>query len=231
MDQFVLPTAAISDAVVRLGLELRLGPPGLRPVIPGSAIAGRALPTRHAGSVDVFLEAIERAGKDAAGRVLLADNGGRTDEACIGDLVTLEAARAGLAGIVIWGFNRDSAEIRRIGLPVFSLGQLSAGPRRDDRRPEDSLGSADLGDHAVTADDVIYADDDGVVVVPVSELTEIERIARQIFETERAQADQARSGPTLRQQFGFDDYLAARDADPSLTFRQHLRRRQASIEE
>lgn len=231
MDQPVLPTAAVSDAVVRLGLELRLGPAGLRPVIAGSAIAGRALPARHAGSVDVFLEAIERAGNAAAGRVLVADNRGRTDEACIGDLVTLEAARAGLAGIVIWGLNRDSAEIRRIGLPVFSLGQLSAGPRRDDQRPEDALGSAGIGDHTVRADDVIYADDDGVIVVPASAMDDIERIGREIFETERAQADLARSGPTLREQFGFDGYLAARDADPSLTFRQHLRRRQASIEE
>jgi len=231
MDLPILPTAAISDAVVRLGLELRLGPPGLRPVIPGSMIGGPALPARHAGSVDVFLEAIERAGDDARGRVLVADNGGRLDEACIGDLTVLEAARAGLAGIVIWGLNRDVVEIRRIGLPVFSLGHLSAGPRRDDPRPADAWFSAALGGHVVTPSDVVYADDDGVIVVPASSRTEIERVARQIFETERTQADLARTGPTLREQFGFTDYLAARDADPSLTFRQHLRARQASIEE
>ncbi len=46
----------------------------------------------------IFLEALERA---EAGDVLVADNGGRLDEACIGDLAVIEAAAAGLAGVVI----------------------------------------------------------------------------------------------------------------------------------
>ena len=46
------------------------------------------MPARHYGSVDVFLEALSSAGP---GDVLVIDNGGRTDEACIGDLVALEA--------------------------------------------------------------------------------------------------------------------------------------------
>ncbi|HLO36240.1 MAG TPA: RraA family protein, partial [Candidatus Deferrimicrobium sp.] len=132
MDIPILPTAAVADAVVRHGLPLRLGPAGLGPVIAGRPIAGRVIPVRHAGSVDVFLEALERLGPAAAGRILVADNDGRLDEACIGDLVTLECASAGLAGIVIWGLHRDTTELRRIGLPVFSLGTCPAGPRRDD---------------------------------------------------------------------------------------------------
>ena len=38
---------------------------------------------RHHGSVDIFLEALERR---QAGDVLVIDNGGRTDEGCVGDL-------------------------------------------------------------------------------------------------------------------------------------------------
>jgi hypothetical protein len=48
-------------------------------------------------SVDVFLEAVRRG---RPGDVLVVDNGGRADEACIGDLVVLEATAAGLAGLV-----------------------------------------------------------------------------------------------------------------------------------
>jgi regulator of RNase E activity RraA len=65
----------------------------LRAVVPGSRLAGRACPARHAGSVDAFLEAFETA---AQGDVLLVDNGGRLDEACAGDLVDLEAQGAGV---------------------------------------------------------------------------------------------------------------------------------------
>ena len=51
-------------------------------------IAGRALPAKHFGSVDIFLEAMMSAEQ---GDVLVIDNNGRADEGCIGDLTTLEA--------------------------------------------------------------------------------------------------------------------------------------------
>jgi hypothetical protein len=46
-----------------------------------------------------------------------------------------------------------------------------------------------------------------------------------------AQARRIREGGTLRQQTAFDDYLARRAADPSFTFRQHLRRTGGAVEE
>ena len=178
----------------------------------------------------MFLEALEGAGTDARGRVLVIDNDGRLDEGCIGDLVTLEAAAAGIAAIVVWGLHRDTAELWRIGLPVFSLGTLPAGPRREDPRPADAFDRATAGEIVVTADDVVFVDDDGLVAVSSADLDVVDT-ARQIVVTERAQADLARAGTSLREQFGFADYLRARADDPSVTFRRHLRERQASIEE
>jgi regulator of RNase E activity RraA len=226
-----LPTAAVADALVRHGLDLRVGPMSLRPVIPDVGIAGPAMPVRHVGSVDVFLEALERAGGAARGRVLVVDNGGRTDEACIGDLVSLECRRAGIAGIVIWGAHRDTSELRRIGLPVFSLGQLSAGPRRGDPRPPDVFDLARVGELVVTSADTVFVDDDGLVVVGAADLGAVIATAAEIVATERAQADRARAGSTLRDQLGFADYLRMRAGDPALAFRTHLREREASIEE
>jgi len=226
-----IATAAVADAAVRHQRALRLGPVGLRSVIPGSVVAGRALPVRHVGSVDVFLEALERAGGDARGRVLVIDNDGRLDEGCIGDLVALECAAAGIAAVVVWGLHRDTAELRRIGLPVFSLGTLSAGPRREDPRPADAFDRATLGEIVVTADDTVFVDDDGLIAVSAADIDAVVETAREIVVTERAQADRARAGTSLRDQFGFADYLRARAEDPSVTFRRHLRDRKASIEE
>jgi hypothetical protein len=54
-------TPFIADACVLLGLPVRIGPHGLRPNIAGAKAAGPARPARHAGSTDVFLEAIASA--------------------------------------------------------------------------------------------------------------------------------------------------------------------------
>ena len=83
----------------------------------------------------------------------------------------------------------------------------------------------------MTADDVVFADEDGAVVVAAAEVERVVATAGDIVFTERAQAELAQDGASLREQFGFADYLAARAADPMLTFRRHLRERRASIEE
>jgi 4-hydroxy-4-methyl-2-oxoglutarate aldolase len=56
-----LSTPLIADAALRLKIPLRISPPGIRPVTPTQRLAGPALPVRHFGSVDVFLEAMHGA--------------------------------------------------------------------------------------------------------------------------------------------------------------------------
>lgn len=223
-----LSTPLIADACLRLGVSLRAAAAGIRPVIAGTRVAGRALPARHYGSVDVFLEACGRA---RPGDVLVIDNAGRTDEACIGDLTVLEAQAAGIAALVVWGLHRDTAELIEIGVPVYSYGSCPAGPTRLDSQEPDALRSAGFGPHTVTSDDVVFADDDGVVFVPLARVDEVVSTARDIWTTEREQARRIVAGETLRRQTSFDEYLMARAADPTYTFRRHLRRLGGAIEE
>lgn len=222
-----LTTAHLADACLRAGVPMRCAP--LPPVVPGWRAAGRALPCVHVGSVDVFLEAYESAGP---GDVLVVDNGGRRDEACVGDLAVLEARAAGLSGVVVWGLHRDTADIRAIGLPVFSLGTLPSGPQRLDPRPADGgLLRAVVAGFEVTRSDAVLADDDGVVAVPFDRAEELTTLAAAIRDTERQQAELVRGGTSLRDQLRFGDYLARRRTQPDLTFRQHLRSIGGAIEE
>jgi 4-hydroxy-4-methyl-2-oxoglutarate aldolase len=223
-----LSTALIADAAVRLKIPLRVAPPALRPLDGRSQLAGRACPVRHYGSVDIFLEAISRASQ---GDVLVIDNGGRLDEACIGDLSALETKTCGLAGMVVWGLHRDTAELMRIGFPVFSLGCTPVGPRRLDTAEPDALRSARLGEFAVTAEDAVFGDADGVVVVPGGRLEQLLPLALQIAQAERHQADALRSGRTLQEQLRFKEYLTRSSAEPGYTFRKHLRAIGGAIEE
>src|SRR5258705_4605961 len=122
-----LSTPLIDDAALRLKIPLRISPSGIRPVTPNQRLAGPALPVRHFGSVDVFLEAMQSA---RPGQILVIDNGGRLDEGCIGDLIALEAKHCGLARIIVWGAHRDTPEPRQIRLPNFSYCVWPSSPLR-----------------------------------------------------------------------------------------------------
>jgi 4-hydroxy-4-methyl-2-oxoglutarate aldolase len=223
-----LSTPLVADACIRCAVPLRAAPPGIAPVVAGSRIAGRALPARHYGSVDVFLEAFGRAEQ---GDVLVIDNGGRTDEACVGDLAVLEAEAAGVTALVVWGLHRDTQELAEIGMPVFSYGSYAPGPVRLDEQEPEALAVARFGPHLVSADDVVFGDDDGVMFVRADRVEEVLATAREIWQIERVQAGRIRAGETLRRQTAFDDYVARRAADSSYTFRRHLRRIGGAIEE
>src|SRR5687768_10400966 len=179
-------TPFIADACVQLSLPVRVASHGLKCNFPGSKAAGPARPARHAGSTDVFLEAIAVADK---GDVLVIDNGGRTDEGCIGDLVVGEAFMSGLAATICWGTHRDTAAIVAIGARVWSLGTCPNGPLELRRRSMTALTAASLGAVTVTPDDFVFADDDGVVVVAGQELDRVVGTARDIALREGAQAE------------------------------------------
>ena len=97
--------------------------------------------------------------------------------------VFLDAAAGGVAGIVIWGLHRDTVDIARIGMPLFSLGALPSGPQRLDPRAPDALVAAHVGDWTVTGEDAVFGDEDGILFVPLDRVDEVLDVAR-FFERE-----------------------------------------------
>lgn len=157
------------------------------------------------------------------GEVLVVDNGGRLDEACIGDIVLLEAKAAGAVGFVIWGLVRDTQELSEIGFPVFSLGSLPTGPQRSSIRSPDALERASIGRNSVTARDFVAADANGVLFIAEDRLEEIVPAAVSYRDTEAKQLKAMGEGQNFRTQVRFTEYLSRREQNPGYGFRQHLK--------
>lgn len=94
-----------------------------------------------------------------------------------------------------------------------------------------SPGVRNVRPHTVTVNDFLLGDDDEVVFVPLDRAADVAEGATAIRDTERAQAARMQPGNSLRNQVDFAGYLAAREADPEVTFRQYLRSVGGEIEE
>ena len=217
-------TAHLADACLAQNVQLRVAPPQIRPLITPVRVAGRALPVVHHGSVDVFFDAMTRADD---GDILVIDNGDRRDEACIGDLTVAEAVAFGIGAFVLWGMHRDTAELIEIGLPIFSSGFHPVGPRGVRAATQTAC---KIGDFEVTRDDVVIADADGILFVPLANIKAVAEAARNIANTERLQRARLAEGITLHQQFEWETYAAARAKNPKYTLREHLRSLNRAIE-
>lgn len=98
------------------------------------------------------------------GAVLVVDGGGSLNCALVGDLIAQSAVDQGWAGVIVNGAVRDASVLATLDLGVKALGTM---PLRSVRR---DLGESDgvvaFGGVIFTPGDRLFADTDGVLVLP-----------------------------------------------------------------
>jgi len=204
-----LYTAVLSDVLDGLGYRDHAMTAGIRPAFPGAVLVGRA---HTLLSSDVYHVPDDPYGMEIAAidsvppnYVVVAATNDSTRTCVWGELLSTATRARGGRGAVIDGHTRDVRQIERMGFPVFSTGM----------RPVDSLGRGRIVGYAepvlcggvlVNEGDIVFADVDGVVVIPRAVEDEAIRRAREKVAGENAMRARLLEGKTLREafdEFGF----------------------------
>lgn len=168
----------LADICKELGIPAVL-PARIRPTSTGK-IMGRAKtlalgkidPTGPSDSWEGIYGALQSYDFVRQGDVIMVAND-VPERAYFGDLNAGLAIRAGAVGAIIDGVTRDSEDVRRLGLPVYAHASHC-----NDIKFEGTLKAMntpiEMGGVPVCNDDVIFADEDGVVVVPRGRWAEVE---------------------------------------------------------
>ncbi len=163
-----LYTPVVGDILDAMGYYHQFLPQEIQPALLEMKLVGRAMPVLM---MDVYepqkkpfgllTEALDQLQE---GEIYLA-SGGAMRCAYWGELLTATARMRGAAGAIINGFHRDTSQMLAQNFPVFSRGRFAqdSGVRT---RVADFRCTIEVGDVTVHPGDLIFADLDGVLVIP-----------------------------------------------------------------
>jgi 4-hydroxy-4-methyl-2-oxoglutarate aldolase len=194
--------ATVHEAFQRRGLLA----PRIRPISDGWAIAGPAVTSlNHPGDNLMVHAALSVC---HPGDVLVVATTTPCICGMIGELIVRQAIKLGLAGIVIDSGVRDVADLRRLGLPIWTAAIHASGSVK--ATPGWVNVPLVCGDQVIHPGDIIVADDDGVVAVPSSEADTVFEAARARTAKEANTRERIEAGELSFDMSGLRAYLTER---------------------
>ena len=197
-----LYVAVISDMLDGLGLRNQVMRPTVRPIDPSQApvLVGRAATVVVAPQFEVVatpytnqIAAIDTLKPDD---VVVIATGGNDEIAVWGELFSNAAIARGARGLVTDGCHRDTRMIQQLGFPVFSHGS----------RPVDISGRGTVVSYGrpvevagvrVEQGDIVFAEIDGVAVIPQAVADEVVTRAFEKVAKEDGAREDLRNGALL----------------------------------
>jgi regulator of RNase E activity RraA len=118
------------------------------------------------------------------GDVLVIDARGDMSRAVWGEYFSTWARGLGVSGVVIDGASRDAGDIEALGFPVFARGTI---PRKPTMNGHGEVNvPVSCGGVCVLPGDIVVADREGVIVIPLRHLDKILKRVRVTAQRERS---------------------------------------------
>jgi regulator of RNase E activity RraA len=199
-----LYTAVVSDSLDQLGVRNQAMREYLRPLYSSCKMAGWARTISCSDlyhiPADPYKVEIEAVDSLLPGEVAVVGTQQSTRNSPWGELLSTASRARGARGAIIDGLVRDVHKIEELGFPVFAAGI----------KPVDSLGRGCVTDYNVPVEcgevlvnpgDFVFADFDGVVVVPKAIVKDVIELASEKARRENSSRAELMQGAYLRDVF------------------------------
>ena len=199
-----LYTAVVSDSLDQLGARHQAMREYLRPVHPRCTVAGwaRTIVCSDVYHVpeDPYAIEIEAVDSLLPGEVAVVGTQKSVRNAPWGELLSTAAKTRGARGAIVDGLVRDVRKIEELEFPVFAAGI----------KPVDSMGRGivtaynlpvECGEVLVNPGDFVFADMDGVVVIPRALVPQVIELATDKVSRENSSRRELQQGAYLRDVF------------------------------
>jgi RraA family protein len=184
------PSSILADVAGRRGaLSGRIAP-----LAPSMRFAGPALTVEVRPGDNLMIHAALAIAKP--GDVIVVDGKGDLGCALMGEIMCQQAAKIGVAGVVIDGAVRDGEAIRALGLPMYASGLNPNGPTKF--VPGRLNQPISIGGVSVSPGDLVVGDGDGVTVIERAKAESMLPLAAEKVAAETKRIAEVRSGKGLR---------------------------------
>ena len=197
-------SAVIMDVMDQMNVRVQCMDPSIRPLVPSMRTWGEAVTAYFETVTEVpekpFQMEMEVIDDLKEGQVIVSQCNSRELSAAWGGLLSNAAIGRKASGVITDGGARDYNEVVGLNFPTFCRGLT----------PYDSLGRMDVVDRDITIvcggirispEDLVYADVDGVVVVPQEMTDEVIARAWEKVQGESKVREELRSGASVVKTF------------------------------
>jgi len=193
-----LDTACLCDC----GVKLRIMDPGIRPITRGVKMIGKAHTVQCKADFLTVIKAIHDAQE---GEVIVIDGEGEKI-ALAGEMFAIESQKKKLGGIVVDGACRDVEGIRKINFPMFAryiTPQAGTSSKIFKTQVKVSCGGV-----PVSHGDIVFGDNDGVIVMSEKEVSKILDTAENIQRIEAKAIKKMEEEKNLTDVLNFFDHYS-----------------------